>query len=279
MRLHWHGDCTGTVGESALQVDSEGVGVGDPLGWGEGGSLAAPGLEPAWVLRLAFQSDAVPTELSPLSPVVFRAVVLPVKCLSILILMGYVSGKMGKAERERERAPFFLDWRGQERRSNLSTVSAQTVLSCRLFQSEIALGKKPVSEDGCLGAFYSIAGGCFELVWKSYQWLVWKNFQWPVWEFSVTGVKEFISDWCERVFSDWCERVFTKNDIRPEETLRLTHDVKTSEGQEPNKLWCEDLRLREISTVNLLALSKSDHWIKTVQRLHLRTLSTREWNK
>ena len=46
-------------------------------------------------------------------------------------------------------------------------------------------------------------------------------------EFSVTGV---------RVFSDWCERVFTKNDIRPEETLRLTHDVKTSEGQEPNKL-------------------------------------------
>ena len=34
---------------------------------------------------------------------------------------------------------------------NLSTVSAQTVLSSRLFQSTTVRGKKTVPEDGCLG--------------------------------------------------------------------------------------------------------------------------------
>ena len=46
-----HGGCTDTVRESALEVD-----------W-EKNPLPHRGLEPASVLRLAFQSDAVPAEL------------------------------------------------------------------------------------------------------------------------------------------------------------------------------------------------------------------------
>ena len=48
-----HGDCTNTVRESALEADSPRK------------LLSNRGLEPAAVLRLAFQSDALPTELSP----------------------------------------------------------------------------------------------------------------------------------------------------------------------------------------------------------------------
>ena len=47
-----HGGCTDTVRESALEVD-----------W-EKNPLPHLGFEPASVLRLAFQSDALPTELS-----------------------------------------------------------------------------------------------------------------------------------------------------------------------------------------------------------------------
>ena len=49
-----HGSCTDTVRESALEVDC-----------GKTNPLPHHGLEPASVLRRAFQSDALPTELSP----------------------------------------------------------------------------------------------------------------------------------------------------------------------------------------------------------------------
>ena len=49
-----HGGCTDTEKESALEVDS---GRKNPLQY-------RLGLEPASVLRLVFQSDALPTELS-----------------------------------------------------------------------------------------------------------------------------------------------------------------------------------------------------------------------
>ena len=51
------GGCTDTVQESALEVDS---------GRKEN-PMPHRGLEPVSVLRLAFHSDAVPTELSPFS--------------------------------------------------------------------------------------------------------------------------------------------------------------------------------------------------------------------
>ena len=61
-----HGRCTDTVRESALK-----------LALGEK-SLIAPGIEPASVLRLAFQSDVLPTELSrPLSLDYAWACVMP----------------------------------------------------------------------------------------------------------------------------------------------------------------------------------------------------------
>ena len=49
-----HGGCTDTVRQSALEVDS-------------GRKIPCRGLEPVSVLRLAFHSDALPTELAPLS--------------------------------------------------------------------------------------------------------------------------------------------------------------------------------------------------------------------
>ena len=55
-----HGGCTDTVRQSALEGNSRGGGGGikkNPLPhWG---------LKPASILRLVFQSDALPTELSP----------------------------------------------------------------------------------------------------------------------------------------------------------------------------------------------------------------------
>ena len=48
-----HGGCTDTVRKSSLVVDS-----------GEKNPLLHQGLEPVSVVGLAFQSDAVPTELS-----------------------------------------------------------------------------------------------------------------------------------------------------------------------------------------------------------------------
>ena len=50
-----HESCTDTVREAALEV-----------GW-EKNPLLHQGLEPASVLQLAFQSDALPAELPPLS--------------------------------------------------------------------------------------------------------------------------------------------------------------------------------------------------------------------
>ena len=49
-----NGGCTDIVRESALKADS-----------GQKNPLPNRGPEPASILRLAFQSDAVPTELSP----------------------------------------------------------------------------------------------------------------------------------------------------------------------------------------------------------------------
>ena len=53
-----HGVCMGTVTESALKVDSRIIIIKKK-------TKTKRGLEPASVLRLAFQSDALPTELSP----------------------------------------------------------------------------------------------------------------------------------------------------------------------------------------------------------------------
>ena len=50
-----HGDCTDTARESALEADSG----------REKKSLTHKGFEPASVLHLAFQFDALPHELSP----------------------------------------------------------------------------------------------------------------------------------------------------------------------------------------------------------------------
>ena len=91
MRLHCHGDCTGTVRESALQVDSEGVGVREiPWGGERVDPMPHPDSNPRQYCAWLFSRTLYQLSLSPLSPVVFRAVVLPVKCFSILILMGHV---------------------------------------------------------------------------------------------------------------------------------------------------------------------------------------------
>ena len=53
MLIHAHGSCTATVSESALEAD-----------WQKNPSLHRE-LEPGSTLRLDFQSDALPTELTP----------------------------------------------------------------------------------------------------------------------------------------------------------------------------------------------------------------------
>ena len=72
----------------------------------------------------------------------------------------YTNGKMGRLLNKRKMLKICFFKTGEDRREdlNLSTVSAQTVLSSRLFQSTTVHGeKKAVSDNGCFGGFYSIA--------------------------------------------------------------------------------------------------------------------------